>query len=145
MTNPDRLDGPLALPAAGGAPSSLVILLHGYGSNGDDLIGLAPYWRDALPHTLFIAPNAPQRCPGAPGGYQWWPLTSLTPAARAAGVREPAPALNAFIDQQLERHGLAEVAFACGYQSASAFSTAFTRTVGCSPARYAAERRAEAA
>jgi AraC-like DNA-binding protein len=36
---------------------------------------------------------------------------------------------------------LAEVAFACGCQSASAFSTAFSRVAGCSPARYATERR----
>ena len=108
MADLENLDGPLALPAAGGDPRSLVIFLHGYGSNGADLIGLASYWRAALPHTLFIAPNAPQPCPGAPGGYQWWPLTSLEPAARAAGVREPAAVLNAFIDSQLERYGLTE-------------------------------------
>lgn len=108
MTQMTSLDGPQVPPAAGGAPTSLVILLHGYGSNGEDLIGLAPYWRPALPHTLFIAPNAPERCPGAPGGYQWWGLTSLSPAARAQGVRQPAPAVNAFIDDQLARHGLTE-------------------------------------
>ncbi|HEX4180634.1 MAG TPA: dienelactone hydrolase family protein [Caulobacteraceae bacterium] len=108
MTQAASLSGPFVPPAAGGAPTSLVVLLHGYGSNGEDLIGLAPYWRAALPNTLFIAPNAPERCPGAPGGYQWWPLTSLSPDARAAGVRQPAPALNAFIDAQLERHGLTE-------------------------------------
>ena len=108
MANVNRLDGPLALPASGGVPKSLVIFLHGYGSNGADLIGLAPYWQAALPDTLFVAPNAPQPCPGAPGGYQWWPLTSLTPEARAAGVRQPAAALNAFIDGQLERYELTE-------------------------------------
>jgi phospholipase/carboxylesterase len=108
MADPDSLDGPLALSAAGGDPQSLVVFLHGYGSNGADLIGLAPYWKAALPHTLFIAPNAPQPCPGAPGGYQWWPLTSLTLEARAAGVRESAPVLNAFIDSLLERYGLTE-------------------------------------
>ncbi len=108
MANVHSLDGPIALPASGGAPKSLVIFLHGYGSNGADLISLAPYWRAALPNTLFIAPNAPQPCPGAPGGYQWWPLTSPAPAARAAGVRQPAAALNAFIDGQLERYGLTE-------------------------------------
>jgi phospholipase/carboxylesterase len=108
MTTVDSLDGPLALPASGGDPQSLVIFLHGYGSNGDDLIGLAPYWQAALPDTLFIAPNAPQPCPGAPGGYQWWPLTSLAPEARAAGVRQPAAALNAFIDNQLKRYALTE-------------------------------------
>jgi phospholipase/carboxylesterase len=108
MTQIVPLDGPFAPPADGQAPRSLVILLHGYGSNGDDLIGLAPHWRAALPHTLFLAPNAPQPCPGAPGGRQWWPLTSLTPQARAAGVRVSAPDLNGFIDGQLARHGLGE-------------------------------------
>ena len=108
MTDADRLDGPLVPPAAGGAPQSIVIFLHGYGSNGQDLIGLAPYWRAALPDTLFIAPDAPQPCPGAPGGRQWWPLASLAPEARAAGVRQSAGVLNAFIDDQLARHGLGE-------------------------------------
>lgn len=106
MSNVAPLDGPVALPASGGAPHSLVILLHGYGSNGQDLIGLAPYWRAALPHTLFIAPDAPQPCPGAPGGRQWWALTSLTPQARAEGVRQSASVLNALIDDQLDRYGL---------------------------------------
>jgi phospholipase/carboxylesterase len=102
------LDGPVALPASGGAPRSLVILLHGYGSNGQDLIGLSPYWRPALPNTLFVAPDAPQPCPGAPGGRQWWALTNLTQQARADGVRQSAGVLNAFIDRQLDRHGLTD-------------------------------------
>jgi phospholipase/carboxylesterase len=86
----------------------MVILLHGYGSNGDDLIGLVPYWRAALPDTVFLSPHAPQPCPGVPDGRQWWPLTSFTSEARAAGVREPAAALNAYIDAQLAAYGLAE-------------------------------------
>jgi phospholipase/carboxylesterase len=108
MTEAPLLDGPTSAPAAGGAPRSLVILLHGYGSTGADLIGLVPYWRAALPHTLFLSPDAPQPCPGAPGGRQWWPLTSLSPEARAAGVRVSAPALNAYIDNQLAAYNLSE-------------------------------------
>lgn len=108
MTGPTLLDGPTSPPAAGAAPRSLVILLHGYGSNGADLIGLVPYWRAALPDTLFLAPDAPQACPGAPGGRQWWPLTSLSQEARATGVRISAPALNAYIDSHLAAHGLTE-------------------------------------
>lgn len=98
----------MVAPASGEAARSMVILLHGYGSNGDDLIGLAPYWRDALPHTVFLSPNAPQVCPGAPGGYQWWPLTSVSPGARAEGVRSAQPIVDAFIDHQLARFGLSE-------------------------------------
>jgi phospholipase/carboxylesterase len=106
------IDGPRVPPAAGGAPQSLVILLHGYGSNGEDLISLAPYWRDALPATAFVAPNAPEPCPGAPGGYQWWGLTSVDRGARAAGAARAAPVLDAFIDAELARHGLTEAKLA---------------------------------
>jgi len=108
MTQTSELNGPIVPPASGGAPRSMVILLHGYGSNGDDLIGLVPFWRDALPETVFVSPNAPQPCPGAPGGYQWWPLTSLTPDARAHGARAAAPVIDAFIDGELARYGLTE-------------------------------------
>lgn len=108
MTALPALDGPLVPPASGGAPKSLVILLHGYGSNGEDLIGLVPHWRHAFPDTLFIAPNAPQICPGAPGGYQWWPITNMDPQARIAGARATAPIIDAFIDAQLARYGLSD-------------------------------------
>jgi phospholipase/carboxylesterase len=107
MSQTPPLAGPSNLPVSGD-PTSLVIFLHGYGSNGADLIGLAPYWRQVLPQTAFVSPNAPQACPGAPGGYQWWPLTDLSPEARAAGVRQSAPAINAFIDEQLARYGLSD-------------------------------------
>ena len=64
--------------AASGNAKSLIIFLHGVGSNGDDLIGLAPYLSQALPHTAFVSPNAPFRYdmlpPGYPGGYQWFSL-----------------------------------------------------------------------
>jgi phospholipase/carboxylesterase len=105
ITTPNEL---VARAASGRDPQSMVILLHGYGSNGADLMGLVPYWREALPDTVFLAPNAPQRCPGAPGGYQWWSLTDLKPESRAAGVRQAAPALNAFIDGRLAQYGLSE-------------------------------------
>ncbi len=98
MTDLTRLKGPQAAPASGRDPQSIVILLHGYGSNGADLMGLVPYWRRSLPDTLFMAPNAPEICPGAPGGYQWWALTDLGRESRAAGVRQAAPLVDAFID-----------------------------------------------
>ena len=102
------LDGPRVAPASGEPATSLVILLHGYGSNGEDLISLAPYWSQALPHTAFVSPNAPQHCPGAPGGYQWWPLTDFSPQARANGARQAAPVVNAFLDGALAHYGLTE-------------------------------------
>ena len=107
---PTMIDGPRVVPAGGAPVRSLAILLHGYGSNGEDLISLAPYWRGALPATAFVAPNAPERCPGAPGGYQWWSLTGGGP--RSEGVAKAAPVLDAFIDAELSRYGLTEVELA---------------------------------
>jgi phospholipase/carboxylesterase len=106
MMTPTDLDGPALSPLSGEEPRRLVILLHGYGSNGADMISLAPRWQRALPDALFIAPNAPERCPGVPGGYQWWGLGSFDPVSLAAGVSRAAPVLNGFIDRQLARHGL---------------------------------------
>jgi phospholipase/carboxylesterase len=103
-----QLTGPSLAPLSGGAPKQLVVLLHGYGSNGADLISLAPMWRALLPDALFVAPNAPERCPGAPGGYQWWALHDLGRPALAAGARHAAPVLDAYLDGLLAEHGLTE-------------------------------------
>lgn len=93
-------------PLSGGSPKQIILLLHGYGSSGADLIALAPHWQRALPYTLFLAPHAPHRCPGA--GYQWWGLNSFTPQALATGADSAAPAINAFIDRKLDQYGLAD-------------------------------------
>lgn len=108
MSGTQQIDGPRVAPYSGGAARSLVILLHGYGSNGEDLIGLAPYWRSVLPDTAFVSPNAPEICPGAPGGYQWWGITSFDRASMVRGAERAAPVLDAFIDAELSRHGLEE-------------------------------------
>ncbi len=84
LTGPER-------PAASGTADSVVVLLHGYGADGNDLIGLAEPMAPHLPDTRFLAPNAPDRCPGNPMGFQWFPIPWLdgTPeaAARAAATR----------------------------------------------------------
>jgi phospholipase/carboxylesterase len=106
MTELTRLRGPEATPASGQDPQSMVILLHGYGSNGADLMGLVPYWRASLPDTVFMAPNAQEICPGAPGGFQWWSLTEPGQASRAVGVRQAAALVNAFIDMHRATYDL---------------------------------------
>lgn len=103
-----QLTGPSLAPLSGGAPKQIVVLLHGYGSNGADLIALAPMWQRLLPDALFVAPNAPERCYGAPGGYQWWALQDLGRAALAAGAQAAAPVLDAYLDGLLAEHGLDE-------------------------------------
>jgi phospholipase/carboxylesterase len=100
------LSGPSRPPAAGGQPSRLVILLHGLGADGNDLIGLAPYWAPLLPTAEFLSPNAPFPCDMAPYGYQWFSVQDRSPAAVLAGVQAAAPPLQAFIDDALAERGL---------------------------------------
>jgi len=101
------INGSSLRPLSGGQPKQIVLMLHGYGSNGADLISLAPHWQHALPDALFLAPNAPQRF-SAGRGFQWWPLSALSPVALAAGAAAAAPALDAFIDRKLDQYGLSE-------------------------------------
>src|SRR5713226_280289 len=93
-----QLSGPSRAPASGGKPSRLVLLLHGLGADGNDLIGLAPYWARLLPTAEFLSPNAPFPCDMAPHGYQWYSSQDRTLEAALAGVRAAAPVLDAFID-----------------------------------------------
>jgi phospholipase/carboxylesterase len=102
------VNGSSLQPLSGGAPKQIVLLLHGYGSNGADMISLAPHWRQELPDALFLAPNAPQQCRGVASGFQWWELAQFTPQALAAGAAAAAPAIDAFITRKLEQYGLSE-------------------------------------
>ena len=92
----------------GGSPKQIVLLLHGYGSSGADLITLAPHWQRDLPGALFLAPNAPRRLSNLSSGYQWWPLSAFTPQALASGAASAAPAIEAFIERKLQQYGLTE-------------------------------------
>ncbi|HEY4264545.1 MAG TPA: dienelactone hydrolase family protein [Micropepsaceae bacterium] len=94
------LDGP-RLPPVRPPATHLVVLCHGYGSDGNDLIGLAPHWRNALAGAAFVSPNAPERIAGA--GYQWFPLSRIDPQETLRGTEAAAPKLNAFIDEELAR------------------------------------------
>ncbi len=93
-------------PKAGGAPDSLVILLHGLGADGRDLIGLAPYFAGALPNTMFLSPDAPFPCDMAPYGRQWFSLQDWSHDFILKGIQEASPILDHFIDMALERYGL---------------------------------------
>jgi phospholipase/carboxylesterase len=108
MSDLYALDGPKFGPAAGGRPQSLVLLLHGLGADGNDLISLAPYWAQLLPNTEFVSPHAPFPCDMAPYGRQWFSLQDRAPAMVLAGVKAAAPILDAFIDAELKKRGLAD-------------------------------------
>lgn len=100
------IDGPRLPPAAGGAARQLVVFLHGYGADGDDLIGLGREWATLLPHAAFVSPHAPEPCAMAPMGRQWFNLTFRDAGEMVRGVAHAAPALEAFLDAELKRHDL---------------------------------------
>jgi phospholipase/carboxylesterase len=105
------VNGASRQPLSGSAPRQIVLLLHGFGSSGSDLISFVPHWQQALPDALFLAPHAPQRCAFG-GGYQWWALNSFTPQALAAGAASAAGAVDALIDRKLDQYGLSEAQLA---------------------------------
>lgn len=100
------IDGPRQPPADGQPARAQVILLHGYGADGNDLIGLAPYWARALPHVGFVSPHAPFPCEMAPHGRQWFSLGDRSPESMLAGTRMAAQVIDGFIDDELKRHEL---------------------------------------
>ncbi len=100
-----ELDGPRWGPASKSAARQLVVLCHGLGADGHDLIVLAPSWASALPDALFVSPTAP--FPHKSGfGNQWWSVADRTPSIMEGGIRHAAPYLDSYIDAELERLGL---------------------------------------
>lgn len=94
-------------PASGGKAKSIVLLLHGYGSNGQDLIGLAPYWAPGLPDTVFVGIDAVEPCEMG-FGYQWFSLQSRMQADMQRGAEAAAPVLNRYIDDLLKKYDLTD-------------------------------------
>jgi phospholipase/carboxylesterase len=108
MDTTTPLFGPRLAPASGRAPKALVVLLHGVGADGQDLIGLAPHWARYLPEAEFLAPDGPEPCDMAPFGRQWFSLQDRTPAVMEAGLQAAAPIVNGFLDQALAERGLTD-------------------------------------
>ena len=87
----------------------LVILLHGYGADGQDLLGLSEPLAPHLPDTAFIAPDAPERCTLSPQGHQWFPIPWIdgsTEEAAEAGMARAAADLHAFLDRVMAEEGV---------------------------------------
>ncbi|MGE0565504.1 MAG: alpha/beta hydrolase [Pseudolabrys sp.] len=106
-----ELDGPRLEPKSGTA-KQLVVFLHGYGADGNDLIEIGRTWQDQLPNAAFVSPHAPRPCGQAPMGREWFPLTFRDPNERWTGVNAAAPVLNAFLDSELGRRNLPPSALA---------------------------------
>jgi len=106
-----QIDGP-RLPPRSGAARQLVVFLHGYGADGNDLIAIGQAWQQLLPDTTFVSPHAPEPCGMSPMGRQWFELTFRDPDERWTGVNKAAPVLEQFLDAELARHKLPPSALA---------------------------------
>lgn len=106
-----RLDGPHIAPQSGTA-KQLVVFLHGYGADGNDLIDIGYAWRALLPDAAFVSPNAPEPCADMPIGRQWFKIDRSNPATRWNGITAAAPILHRFLDDELKRHNLPPIALA---------------------------------
>jgi phospholipase/carboxylesterase len=107
MSDLPTLTGPSFGPDSSGTAKQLVVMLHGYGANGDDLIGLAQPLAQILPDAVFVSPNAPFPCQANPfGGFQWFDVWQGESSDRLAEVRQASATVNAYIDGELERLGL---------------------------------------
>ncbi len=106
-----NLTGP-RLDPKGGPAKQLVVFLHGYGADGNDLIELGGQWRALMPEAAFVSPHAPERCAASPMGRQWFALSNAPPddprgaADRWRGAVTARPAIDAFLDAELARLGL---------------------------------------
>lgn len=115
-----KLDGPRVPAANGERPRKLVVLVHGYGADGNDLIALAPYLQRAVPDAAFVAPDGPSPCDMSPTGRQWFPIDLDDPSrmsrdperildrfsTMSSAADEAVPLLNSFIDNELSGYGL---------------------------------------
>ena len=108
-----ELDGPRIEPRAGGAARQLVVFLHGYGADGNDLIEIGRAWQGAMPNAAFVSPHAPHPCGQAPTRPRV--VSAHRPGAeRALARRLPAqaPVLDRFLDAELARRNLPPSALA---------------------------------
>ncbi len=110
-----KLSGPMAPPRSGKAKKA-VVLLHGYGSDGNDLISLQPYLADLLPDAVFVAPNAPAPCAINPAGYEWFPLDLDREISRLEGIDSTRPVISGFLNDLWAETGLAaKDTLLCGF------------------------------
>jgi phospholipase/carboxylesterase len=114
-------------PLSGGDPKQIVVLLHGYGSNGRDLISLAPYWQQKLPDAVFVSPDAPFPCEMmVDGGFQWFSLQDYTPVTLLQGAEEAHPHLDNYLDSLVDKYGITDENLALAGFSQGTMMSLFT-------------------
>jgi phospholipase/carboxylesterase len=136
MTNLPTITGPSRKPISGAKPKQLVVIMHGWGADGANLIDIADYFAASLPDAQFIAPNAQDVCEVNPYGYQWFSLMNRNPGVMLEGARHAAEVVNHFLDEQLKALGLdnsklALVGFSQGTMTALHVAMRRTPPIAC--------------
>ncbi len=98
------LSGPALEPQQGDI-KNLVIIFHGYGADGENLIDLGQAWAPLLPHTAFVAPNGLKPCEMG-FGYQWFSLEEKTTDLVQERLRGISTAVSSYIKSQAEHYGV---------------------------------------
>ncbi|MEQ1768725.1 MAG: dienelactone hydrolase family protein [Devosia sp.] len=111
-----KLSGPMLPPKSAAAPRQLMVLLHGYGADGADLISLGYQWGELFPDMLFVSPNAPAPCARSASGYEWFPLSEDRIAGRIAGAEAARPVIVNFLIDLWAQTGIkAQDTVLCGF------------------------------
>lgn len=105
-STPEQLAGPRVPPKRGGAPRQLVILLHGVGADGNDLIQLAPWLQDSLPDAAFFSPHAPYPFDMAPMGRQWFSFRDDSYEGISRAVAQTYATVDRALDAEIQALGL---------------------------------------
>ena len=93
------LDAIILKPEKGLEIENAIILLHGYGGDGQDISMLSLGWRRHLPNTIFICPNGHEKCAINPAGYQWFDLSKDDPEYILNESKRAETKLNKFINE----------------------------------------------
>ncbi len=101
-------------PSSKEKPKNAVILCHGYGGDGKDISLLASYWRTYLPDTLFVCPDAPERCAVSSTGFQWFDLMDQTKDQVLVKSLVAEIKLNLLIDEVMDNNNLKSEKVAIG-------------------------------
>lgn len=120
-------------PLAAGRPKQLIVLFHGLGANGQDLISLAPLLAQSLPNALFVSPDAPYPCDMAPMGFQWFSLQEWTEEAMHRGIESVRPAVDIYLDKLLKHSGVSEANMVLGGFSQGAMLSMYVAPRRASP------------
>jgi|TARA_B100002052_G_scaffold126042_2_gene115645 phospholipase/carboxylesterase len=86
------------------SPRHIIILCHGYGGDGNDISLVANYWKNFLPNTLFLCPDAPEICKVNPDGFQWFDLMDQTEDEIFSKSLIAENKLNKFIDDVVQKY-----------------------------------------